>query len=73
MKQAVLSETSVSYGSSGSLTLQLARNHYCSDSVDKTQQELGETARVGQLTSGLHKSDTNTVAVGDCGQSAADW
>lgn len=73
MKQAVLSETSVSSGSSGSRTLQLPRNHYCSDGVDKTQQELGETAQVGQSPSGLHKSDTSTVAVGDCGQSAADW
>lgn len=73
MKQAVLSETSVSCGSSGSRTLQLPRNHYCSDSVDKTRQELGETAQVGQLPSGLDKSDTNTVAVGGCGHSAADW
>lgn len=72
MKQAVLKHTSVSCGSSGSPALQLTRNHRSSDSVDDTQQDLGATAQVAQLTSGLHKSDTST-GCSDCGQSAADW
>lgn len=42
LKQAFLSDISRNYGSRGSPTMQLAKNHYSNDSVVATQQEVKE-------------------------------
>lgn len=42
LKWALLSDTSGNYSSSGSPTMQLAKNHSSNDSVVATQQELKE-------------------------------